>query len=827
MKHSSKIMLLVALMLFSSCAYFNIFYNARRYYNLGYEQTKKNRTENPTSGETQNYQKSIEKSATLIQEYPESKWVDDALLLMGKAYYHSQKYMRANRKFIELMTNYPESEFVPEAKLWLAKTKLSLEKFDEAEEDFRVLVRQNLSPELKGEANFFLGQLYNEKEDYERAVESYLVAARNIRKDLRAEAMYNAASNYDSLGIYHKAAETFKAVLKLDPVQELKQDAKFRYSEMRKESGEYEEAIRDFNLMLADQRNKTIFPKIRLEIAECMARMGDTEGALLAYSDITVDEKGAPVAEAYYQMGKLYEDRMNDYDRALDQFKEVKKASTRSIYADSADIMIRDIERFKALNLVIDMGLRGESGQLAVEEEEIEEDTLTVDVLFAKMDSSKSDSARMKLIAEYRGQTFLDSLMEEYRLSEDDKLLPQWAERLRTRVELGGIDWFSWLEDDALPSDDAMQQELVYMERFRIKNEREDVVASDALSSFKVEEVDKNLFYLSELYLFRFGMPDSAINRYNLILREYPESEYAPQALFNLAYISTDIHRDTSGADTAYQRIVENYPDSKFVKWSRKWLGMPEAELSVDAVQQLYLEAESALIDRNEPLLAFNTYESIYRDYPESAWAPKAFYSMGWIYENRLDAQDRAQVVYDSLVSQFPESEFATRVQPKLQAILDEEKRLADEAARLVAEEKARQDSLAAVQDSLVLGDSTLVAGSDSSLVDSLQGVLRSEAEVDSSTVDGLSPPGVGKSPQEPVVTADGEEAGKEPVPIEPGLKNPTSPNRNRAVDPDLRIPQKRALPEPDLIPDTKADPDPGEERQQTQTDSSAVPKMD
>ena len=71
-------------LLSSSCAYYNTFYLAKRYYTtatagLPYAVDKQ------TGAQTGNFQKSIDYSKKLIAGHPKSKWVDDAYLLWAQA----------------------------------------------------------------------------------------------------------------------------------------------------------------------------------------------------------------------------------------------------------------------------------------------------------------------------------------------------------------------------------------------------------------------------------------------------------------------------------------------------------------------------------------------------------------------------------------------------------------------------------------------------------------------------------------------------------------------------------------------------------------------
>jgi len=693
MKKSLIFTIILVTILSIGCAYYNIFFNAKRYYNKGYEATKKNRTEKVTSAETTNYKKAVEKSAILIQEYPDSKWVDDAIMLMGKSYFYQQSYLKAERKFYELITHYSESEYVLEARLWQAKTKVGLEEFKEAEVLFAQLLELDLPQELRGEASLYLGELYEEQEFYDQAVVAYLSAVDDGLKEVRAEAMFSAAACYDSLQNYSEAANAYNAVLKYSPSQELKFDARMKYAKMRKQIGEHDEAIRDFEVLLNDPRFKTQAPLIRLEIADCLIRKNDIDGAIISYEDIIEDyEKTRFSGKAYYKLGYLYEQKRRDYDRAYEQFKLVKPEAPRATFADSAEMKARDIERFKALTEVIQMGIKGETGAIELEREEIDEDTMNTDILFTRLDTTQIDSAKLTLITQLLGKSFLDSLLEEQDLTDEEMRLPNWQQRIEEREERGGVDWLAWLDEDSRPSEDELLEEVPYIEKYRLKEERPDIVNSDALRIFRVEDLDQNLVFLAELYWFRFNLPDSAANQYQYIINNLPESEFVPKALYNLAYLFTNQFADSSSSDSVYQVLVERYPDTPYAVRARQWLGLPATEVSVDSIEQVFKQAEHQLLAMNDPEIAYQIYETIFQNYPDSRWAPKAFYTMGWISENNFDAQDRAITMYDSLIAWYPDTEYAKKVKPKIEAVANEEKRIAMEKEQA---EVAKADSIA------------------------------------------------------------------------------------------------------------------------------------
>ena len=78
---------LLALVVPTGCAYFNTLYNARMKYD---EAQAQKRAADPerleiSKSEERLYTESFEKAAKVVKYYPDSKYVDDALLLMGKA----------------------------------------------------------------------------------------------------------------------------------------------------------------------------------------------------------------------------------------------------------------------------------------------------------------------------------------------------------------------------------------------------------------------------------------------------------------------------------------------------------------------------------------------------------------------------------------------------------------------------------------------------------------------------------------------------------------------------------------------------------------------
>jgi len=701
--------------------------------------------------EKTNYQKAIEKASKLIELYPNSKYVDDALMMMGKCYYYIEEYLNARRRLEELRTNYPDSEFILEANLWLAKTDLALEQYDEARVGLESFIDSKVPKKLRGEAYYYYGELHQEQKSFETAVDAYQKSIEDDIGELKAQALYAIGVSYDSLGMYDEASEYYSQVVKADPVLELYFEAEFKYAQMIKKLGRYDESIRLYERLLGEERYKTWFPQLQLEIAACLALKGDVEGAILAYQDIILEyKKTAHSARAYYMLGQLYEEQQNDYDRAQDAFTQVQREFRQSTVVDSAETRKRDIQRFQALKRVIQMVQRGEEGELVVVTEEIQEDTLTDEVIYMKVDSATVDTLRQQLLIELAGQAFVDSIISDYTYqqygrtgttNQDAGSRDSYRDR-RSRETPGRqdgdtprMDWMEWIQKGDYPDEIDLVVELRKLYDRRQELERRRITENPELKSFRPEELDKNLLFLAELYLFRFNQPDSAFDQYQRLLNQFPDSPYAPQAVYNMSYVAGEMMENPDEQEQYLRRLIQDYPESEFSNIAREHLGLTPVIAGEDTVQVLFREAEAWLFDRNNPTAAFKKYGQIWESFPDSDVAPKAMYSMAWVGEIYLDSLDLAFALYDSLINQYPETPYAKKVKKKVDTYVAEQKKRAEAESHVETTDSTAVDSLSTigVKSEQEAGEIP-VAGTDSSTVE--PPTVASSVIVDTSEVD-------------------------------------------------------------------------------------------
>jgi len=652
-----KIIFFTALLLLtvlSQCAYYNTFFYAKHYYKKANRETRKNLTGKLSNTEKTNYQKAIEKANRLIVLYPNSKYVDDALLMLGKSHYYRSEYPEARRRLNYLLTRFPNSEYIPEGRLWLAKVDIGQERFESAKKALADLLASKPDRKIQGQANFFLAKIYEQEEDFEKAIVSYKDAYAADVDEIKTDALFAIGADYDSLGAYDLASEYFLKAMKSSSDFDIRTEAQYRYAVSLRKMGGVDEAIRIFETLQADERNNRRIPNYRLQIAEALISKNDIDGAIITFQDITEDfKKEKQSAEAFYSLGKLYEKHKNDYEKAVENYAKVKSRDRQSAFVDSAETRMRDIQRMMALQQVIRMAITGEEGEIV----EVVNETETL----ALQDSSEMTQAYQQ----DNDLTWQDSTQQafEQQFQDNNEMIDpnnSWGEN-NNQDDYEG-------RNNAYDLDDTMNQNRDENFENNQNFERPEIVENPELKAFKKEELDKNLLLLGELYLLRFSLLDSAANQYKLLIKEFPESRYTPQAHYNLCHVYRELNQREK-SDSCYRELIEKYPASPYANDVREIMNLPMRLTQEDSIQQLYQQAEQTLFDQSDPQFAFQKYKEIVEKYPESPLAPKAAYVLGWIAETHFDSLDLAYVLYDSLAARYPESKQARNALKKVRAV--------------------------------------------------------------------------------------------------------------------------------------------------------------
>jgi TolA-binding protein len=146
---------MLALVAVCSCAYFNTLYNAKKKYNDAQKAEQQSgaasaaaqqvidddgntvtitqaRQAAPVGGNAQAYEDVIEKCKHVIARYPDSKHVDDAMLLIGKSLFALSRFDESVAALDSLTHRYPKTDLKEEADFLRGKALVRAERYDAA-----------------------------------------------------------------------------------------------------------------------------------------------------------------------------------------------------------------------------------------------------------------------------------------------------------------------------------------------------------------------------------------------------------------------------------------------------------------------------------------------------------------------------------------------------------------------------------------------------------------------------------------------------------------------------------------------------------------------
>lgn len=166
----------------TSCAYYNYLYNAKKSYAEA-EKKRREQMDEPESGKNtkapKEFQNVIESAGRMLDFYPDSKWEEEALFLLAKAYYHTGKFRNSIGKVDELLGKYPDTKFTNEAILWKGMSLFYVVQPDSARQILTGLIMPDITPEIQAQAFMAMANYYFENEkwspailDYRKALES-------------------------------------------------------------------------------------------------------------------------------------------------------------------------------------------------------------------------------------------------------------------------------------------------------------------------------------------------------------------------------------------------------------------------------------------------------------------------------------------------------------------------------------------------------------------------------------------------------------------------------------------------------------------------------
>ena len=371
---SLRALCLIFIMLFSSCAYFNTFFNAQEYFDEAEKiRLEKNGERIPVSA-IEKYGKSIKKSKKVVSDFPESKYVNSAILLMAKSQFYRQEYDLALDN-IKSILNKVEKEQREEAIYWIALCKWKKGNMQTSIDELENLIESSKINAIKSMAYLSLSEIYDELKDTNKSINYLQKAAKLSNERSTKGVIYNklAEMAFDK-NDFNLAREGYENVVSFSLSKTNIEKAHLQILKILRSEKKYKLATKKIRTMLMDDKFKSISGNLELELVQLYRAQGD-ENEIESRLETIVNsyQRTLISAEAYYQLGQIYTSKKWNLSKAKEYFTQVNKESSKSIYASSARSRVEAISLYeKTINeieflLANDKFLLSDSLQVSVD----------------------------------------------------------------------------------------------------------------------------------------------------------------------------------------------------------------------------------------------------------------------------------------------------------------------------------------------------------------------------------------------------------------------------------------------------------------------------
>ena len=326
-------------------AYYNTFYNAKQFYNDGEREIKRQQPEvsqleliqifpKPVNAGSENFEQAINRGSGILRNHEDSKFVNRAILIIGKSYFYRSEFFSALEKFQELQV-LAEGDLQQEAIFWQGRTFYQLN--NDAEgisllENWASSVDDSDS-DIDYSIYAILGQLYASSQNWSSAANYLDTASNGLQSgEVRARTFYLLGQVYEEMGENGSALYAYSRSNEISTDFDLEYNALYKEADVSRSIGSFPRAESIYRSMLRDDKYFEVYNELQYEIARTQQMKGNTDIAIENYKSVLGSriQTIQPITKAkvYYSLAQIYRDQIGNYALAAAYFDS---ASTQRV----------------------------------------------------------------------------------------------------------------------------------------------------------------------------------------------------------------------------------------------------------------------------------------------------------------------------------------------------------------------------------------------------------------------------------------------------------------------------------------------------------------
>jgi TolA-binding protein len=341
----------------AGCAYYNTFYFAKKYFAQAEKLALAAGSDKISPEAARKYDDAIKQSTKVLKYHGGSRWVDDALYLMGASFYGKQEYEEALRKFDEVVVNYPESRWVPWALYKSGLSHYARKNDDLMDSYFRRVLTEYPKFDRCDDMLYTEARAAERRRDRVEAVRRYReLVDRFPRSDRGQEGLLRIGDLYFDAGFADSAYASYAEASRLARDEDGIRNAEVKSADALVRLQRAPEAVGRLERLVPRDETQVgpgaIWPAlVRVHLAQAYNATARYHDALTVLRTVVTKYPQSGYApEAQFQIGYTYEVYLDSLDAARTAYDQVGRTGSASIFRDQAQTRSRNLAQLQTLS---------------------------------------------------------------------------------------------------------------------------------------------------------------------------------------------------------------------------------------------------------------------------------------------------------------------------------------------------------------------------------------------------------------------------------------------------------------------------------------------
>ena len=284
------------------------------------------------SGDVNHYDTAVDYIEKVAPTATIPKHQEGLTYLWGHILYRTEQFELAEPKFTQLIENFPNSLFVENAWYAIGQLNYKLQNYEDSRQAFKAVLDGFPNSDFKDDAQHLIAQSFLNESNYEQAYQEFdKIATEEFKNypDLQAEAMYKAAYSLNQLGRDDESIGRYTNFITQFPESQYVTAAYFDQGAIYARQKDYDNARVNYELALQNTADRTLQAEIQSAIGSTYFDQGDYENAIVSYnallegypeSDFVAQSK-LGIADSYFKLENWSEATVS-YERVINEHEE-------------------------------------------------------------------------------------------------------------------------------------------------------------------------------------------------------------------------------------------------------------------------------------------------------------------------------------------------------------------------------------------------------------------------------------------------------------------------------------------------------------------------